>query len=194
MRCSPAINPVQNFRDRPWFKIASFAALITALDQATKYLAVTQLKPLRSIEVIPGFFNLSYVENPGAAWGILDGHKYPLIIFSVISLIFIAVKRHQLFGHLKFPILLPSLICGGIVGNLIDRIRIARVIDFLDFHAFGRHFPAFNIADSAICIGAFLFVLAEFLHTRQSAPAEARAQQASDATPEEETPSDRGGF
>ncbi len=161
---------LRDYRESPLLKIALFAALIATLDQITKYLAVTQLKPLRSVEVIPGFFNLSYVENPGAAWGILEGHKYPLIIFSAVSLIFIVGKRHQLFGHLKFPILLPSLICGGIVGNLIDRVRIARVIDFLDFHAYGRHFPAFNIADSAICIGAFLFILAEFLYARTANP------------------------
>ena len=147
-------------------RITLIAALIVILDQATKHLAVTKLKALRSFEVIPGFFNLSYVENPGAAWGIFEGHKYPLIIFAIVSLIYIIWKRKQLFGHLKFPTLLPALICGGIIGNVIDRIRLSRVIDFLDFHLSGKHFPAFNIADSAICVGAFLFVLAEFLYAR----------------------------
>ncbi len=146
-------------------RIALIAALIVVLDQITKYLAVTKLKALQSIEVVPGFFNLSYVENPGAAWGIFEGHKYPLIIFAVISLTYIIWKRKRIFGHLRFPTLLPALFCGGIIGNVIDRIRIARVIDFLDFHAYGRHFPAFNIADSAICIGAFLFIMAEFIHS-----------------------------
>lgn len=147
-------------------RIALLAALIVALDQATKHLAVTKLQALRSFEVIPGFFNFSYVENPGAAWGIFAGHKYPLVIFAVLSLAYIIWKRKQLFGHLKFPALIPALICGGIIGNVIDRVRLSRVIDFLDFHLWGRHFPAFNVADSAICIGAFLFILAEFLYSR----------------------------
>lgn len=147
-------------------RIALFAALVVVIDQLTKYLAVTKLKALQSIEVVPGFFNLSYVENPGAAWGIFEGHKYPLIIFAVLSLAYIIWKRKQLFGHLQFPVMLPVLICGGIVGNVIDRVRLSRVIDFLDFHAFGKHFPAFNIADSAICIGAFLFIVAEFMYSR----------------------------
>lgn len=151
-------------------RIALLATLIVAIDQLTKFLAVTKLKPVRSVTVIPGFFNLTYVENPGAAWGILEGHKYPLIVFSVLSLGFIIWKRRQLFGHLKFPTLLPVLICSGITGNLIDRIRLSRVIDFLHFHAFGKHFPSFNIADSAICIGAFLFLLAEFMYNRRKSP------------------------
>ncbi len=147
-------------------RIALLTALIVVFDQGTKYLAVTKLKALQSIEVIPGFFNLSYVENPGAAWGVFGGQKYPLIIFALISLAYIIWKRKKLFGHLRFSTLLPALICGGIIGNVIDRIRISRVIDFLDFHAFGKHFPAFNIADSAICIGAFLFIVAEFMYSR----------------------------
>ena len=147
-------------------RIALLTALIVVFDQATKYLAITKLKALQSIEVIPGFFNFSYVENPGAAWGIFGGQKYPLIIFALISLAYIIWKRKKLFGHLRFSTLLPALICSGIIGNVIDRIRISRVIDFLDFHAFGKHFPSFNIADSAICIGAFLFIVAEFMYSR----------------------------
>ncbi|MFO7937164.1 MAG: signal peptidase II [Kiritimatiellia bacterium] len=148
-------------------RVALYAALIIFLDQATKFLAVAKLKNRHSIEIIPGFFNLSYVENAGAAWGIFSGHRYPLLIFALISLIYIILQRKKIFGHLKFSTVLPALICGGIAGNMIDRIRLSRVIDFLDFHAFGKHFPAFNIADSAICIGAFLFILAEFLYSRQ---------------------------
>jgi len=149
-------------------RTAFYAALIVAADQITKYFAVTQLKALHSVEIIPGFFNLSYVENPGAAWGIFSGHRLPLVIFSVFSLAFIVWKQRTLFHHLKCSTLILSLIYGGIAGNLIDRIRISRVIDFIDFHWRGSHFPAFNIADSAICCGAFLFILAEFLHSRSS--------------------------
>lgn len=149
-------------------RTAFFAALIVIADQITKYLAVTQLKAIHSMEVIPGFFNLSYVENPGAAWGIFSGHRLPLVIFSFLSLAFIIWKQKPLFYHLKFHTVILSLIYGGIIGNLIDRIRISRVIDFLDFHWKGHPFPAFNIADSAICCGVFLFIVAEFLHNRNS--------------------------
>ncbi|MDD2598917.1 MAG: signal peptidase II [Kiritimatiellae bacterium] len=148
-------------------RTAFFAALIVAADQITKYLATTHLKAIRSMEIIPGFFNLAYVENPGAAWGIFSGHRLPLVVFSLISLAFIIWKQRALFHHLKSHPVILSLIYGGIIGNLIDRIRIARVIDFLDFHWKGTHFPAFNIADSAICCGVFLFIVAEFMHSRQ---------------------------
>lgn len=153
--------------DKSLLIITGFSMLIVIADQITKYLAVCKLKALHSVEVIPGFFNLSYVENDGAAWGILSGQRLALIIFSIISLGFILWKRKQLFGHLRFSNLVPILICGGIIGNLIDRIHLSRVIDFLDFHAGGKHFPSFNIADSAICIGAFIFILSEFFHNRK---------------------------
>jgi len=147
-------------------RTALFAALIVAADQLTKYLAVTKLQSLRSVEIIPGFFNLSYVENPGAAWGILAGQRYVLVVFSLFSLAFIIWKQKKLFGHLKGYTIILSLIYGGILGNVIDRIRLACVIDFLDFHLGKSHFPAFNIADSAICCGAALFILAEFMYSR----------------------------
>lgn len=149
-------------------RIALIAAILVAIDQLTKYLAVTQLRAARSIEIIPGLFNLTYVENPGAAWGIFAGYRLALVAFSLISLTFIIWKQKNLFHHLKYHTLIVSLIYGGIIGNMIDRIRISRVIDFLDFHWRGSHFPTFNIADSAICCGAILFIIAEFLHTKNS--------------------------
>ncbi|MDA3926232.1 MAG: signal peptidase II [Kiritimatiellae bacterium] len=147
-------------------RTAVFAAILVAADQLTKYLAVTKLQAVRSIEIIPGLFNLSYVENPGAAWGIFSGQRFALVIFSLLSLAFITWKQKNLFHHLKYHTVIISLIYGGIIGNLIDRIRISRVIDFLDFHWKGSHFPSFNIADSAICCGAILFIIAEFVYSR----------------------------
>lgn len=156
-------------------RTAIFAALIVAADQLTKYLAVTKLQSaiklqnVRSIEIIPGIFNLAYVENPGAAWGMLSEYRFVLVAFSLLSLGFILWKQKNLFGHLKYHTAILALIYGGIIGNLIDRIHTGRVIDFLDFHWRGAHFPSFNIADSAICCGAFLFILTEFLHSRKIA-------------------------
>ncbi len=146
-------------------------ALLIAADQYTKYLAVTRLKPLRSVAVIPRLLNLSYVENPGAAWGMLAGRQYFLIGFSVLTLGFLIWKRRALFGPLPLGWLTMSLLFGGVIGNLIDRLRLNYVIDFLDFFWGPSHFPAFNVADSAICCGVFLFILTQWLHDRKLAAA-----------------------
>lgn len=145
------------------------AALIVAADQLTKLLAVTRLKPVGSVAVIPDFFNLSYVENPGAAWGMLAGRQFFLIAFSLITLGFLLWKRKQLFQSLWGGTLTLSLITGGVIGNLIDRIRLTYVIDFLDFHWYAAHFPAFNIADASICCGVFLFIATQWHHDRKQA-------------------------
>ena len=106
----------------PWV-----TAAILLADQFTKHAAVTRLKPVGSIPVIPGFFSLSYVENPGAAWGMLAGRPFFLIAFSLATLGFLFWRRRELFlplwnGHLTLQIL-----AGGILGNLIDRLRFAYV-------------------------------------------------------------------
>ncbi|MDD2456522.1 MAG: signal peptidase II [Kiritimatiellae bacterium] len=145
-------------------RVALFTALLVVIDQATKHLAVTRLKPHGSVPVINGLFNLSYVENSGAAWGMLAGRQYLLVSFSIVTLAFLVWRRRHLFDHLRLAPLTMTLICGGIVGNLIDRIRHAYVIDFLDFHWHGAHFPAFNVADAAICCGVFLFMATQWHH------------------------------
>ena len=146
----------------PWL-----AATVVAVDQLTKLWAVSCLKPVGTIPVVPRFFSLSYVENPGAAWGMLAGRQFFLIAFSLVTLGFLLWKRRDLFGHLwlGFPTL--SLIAGGVLGNLIDRVRINHVIDFLDFFWGRSHFPAFNVADSSICVGVFLFIITQWHHDRK---------------------------
>lgn len=150
-------------------RVALFTALLVALDQATKYLAVTRLKPVGSIPVIKGLFNLSYVENPGAAWGILAGRQYLLVAFSIVTFTFLIWQRRHLFNHLWLGRVTMPLIFGGVIGNLIDRVLHAYVIDFLDFHWRGAHFPAFNVADAAICCGVFMFVATQWHHDRRTA-------------------------
>ncbi len=146
----------------PWV-----AAAIVAADQLSKYWAVARLKPVGTIPVIPGFFNLSYVENPGAAWGMLAGRQVFLIAFSLATLCFLFWKRRDLFGPLWCGAFTLSLIAGGVIGNLVDRVRINHVIDFLDFHWGPSHFPAFNIADSCICVGVFLFIVTQWHHDKK---------------------------
>ncbi len=145
-------------------RVALFTALLVVSDQVTKQLAVARLKPVGSISVINGLFNLSYVENRGAAWGILTGRQWLLVAFSIITLAFLIWHRRRLFEHLRLGRLTMTLICGGVVGNLIDRVWHSHVIDFLDFHWRGAHFPAFNVADAAICCGAFLFMATQWHH------------------------------
>jgi signal peptidase II len=150
-------------------RVPLLAALLVAADQLTKFLAVTRLKAqdTHSVTVIPGFFSLSYVENPGAAWGMLAGQQIFLIAFSLLTLGFLFWRRKQLFDGLWGGSVTLALITGGVVGNLIDRIRVQYVIDFLDFHWGASHFPAFNIADSCICCGVFLFIATQWHHDRK---------------------------
>jgi len=148
-------------------RVPLLAALLVAADQLTKFLAVSRLKTLGTHTVVPGFFNLSYVENQGAAWGMLAGKQLFLIAFSLITLGFLLWKRKTLFGELWCGAVTLSLITGGVLGNLIDRIRLSYVIDFLDFHWHGAHFPAFNIADASICCGVFLFIVTQWHHDRK---------------------------
>lgn len=152
---------------KPHTRTALLATLIVVLDQITKYLAQAYLQPRHSITIINGLFNLSYVENPGAAWGMLAGRQVLLISFSLLTLIFILWKRRELFNPLPMGWLTSALLISGIIGNLIDRVRLNKVIDFLDFHWHGSHFPAFNVADSAICCGVFLYVATQWLYDRK---------------------------
>ncbi len=148
-------------------RVTFFVTLLTAADQLTKYWAVTRLKPVGSMAVVPGFFSLTYVENQGAAWGMLAGRHLFLIAFSLLTLGFLLWRRRQLFGPLWGGRLTLTLLTGGILGNLIDRIRLNYVVDFLDFFWGRHHFPAFNVADSAICCGVFLFILTQWIHDRK---------------------------
>ena len=147
----------------PWL----WTVAIILADQATKWLAVVYLKPVRYIPVIPGF-NLCYVENPGAAWGMLAGRQLFLIAFSIVVSLVFFLKRRQIFGDLYCGGLIFAVLMGGIIGNLIDRIRVGYVIDFLDFHWKQSHFPAFNIADAAICCATFALVITHWYSERKA--------------------------
>jgi signal peptidase II len=131
-------------------------------------MAIAYLKHAPPFSVIPGFFHLCYVENRGAAWGVLAGRQIFLISFSFITLAFLFWKRTSLFGSLRGGSVIFTLLIAGIIGNLIDRIRVGYVVDFLDFFWKQSHFPAFNIADSAICIATFALILTQWFDERQS--------------------------
>jgi signal peptidase II len=138
-----------------------FCSLL-ALDQVSK-LVIDYYVPLhQSNEVIAGFFSIVHVQNRGAAFGLLAHIPGAAHIFLITSLIAIAIIlvyfRWIKEGEVWTPISL-SLILTGAVGNLIDRFRLGSVIDFLDFHYHGWHWPAFNVADSSITIGVILLAI-----------------------------------
>jgi signal peptidase II len=142
--------------------IGAVAGAVLILDQTTKALVLYYLPLGGSISVIPGFFDLTHVHNPGGAFGFLSGMSS-----EVRSLLFVAVSVLAagliLYFYWQTPVrerLLAiglALLFGGAVGNLIDRIRFGVVVDFLDFYAGELHWPAFNVADSAITVGVFIF-------------------------------------
>ena len=151
----------------PWLGLA---ALIVLLDQATK-LAIERVFDYGDVHPITGFFNLVLTYNKGAAFSFLAGasgwqKQFLTAIGIAASLIIIyLLARH---GTQKLFSLALALILGGAVGNVIDRIAYGHVIDFLDFHWRGWHWPAFNVADSAIVCGAALLILDELLRVRRS--------------------------
>jgi signal peptidase II len=130
------------------------------LDQFAKFMALKRLDGTPGIEVIPGFFNLYLVRNRGCAWGLFQGSVLPLAAFAVVALAFLVWKRKAVFGTGRLAFWTETLLYAGIVGNLIDRLFLGCVIDFLDFHWYSHHFPVFNLADVYISVAAGLLVIA----------------------------------
>lgn len=129
------------------------------LDQASKYIILKELPFLDKIEIIPGFFNIVHVRNTGIAFSLLAGLREAPIILSIIALcaiLFLNVMIWRLRDISRWETISFGLILGGAMGNLTDRLRLGSVIDFLDFYIGNFHWPAFNVADSAITCGALL--------------------------------------
>ncbi len=157
--------------------LAAIAGAVITIDQATKMYVHTHFGLHESIEVIQGFFNLTYVRNYGAAFGFLaDSHQTFREIFflsmpPVALLVILAILRGVLETD-RWQIVSLSLVFGGAIGNYIDRIRFRYVIDFLDFHIQKKYtWPAFNIADSAIVVGVSVLLFLELTRTRSSSTA-----------------------
>lgn len=133
--------------------------VITVVDQVTKYIIRITFAAGESRPVIHGFFDLTYVRNTGAAWGILGGQNASLTIISIIMLAAILIFRRSFLSNTWEHRVALGLMIGGIVGNLMDRLRLGWVTDFLDFHLKGYHWPSFNVADAAICVGVGIYIL-----------------------------------
>lgn len=140
------------------------ALLVVCLDQATKAWILANMRLYEGFPVIEGFFNIVHVRNPGAAFGFLAGAApvFRQVFFIAVTIAAIACILYYLRstgeGETLSRVAL-SLILAGALGNLIDRIRFGEVIDFLDLYLGSYHWPAFNVADSAISVGAVLLAL-----------------------------------
>lgn len=134
------------------------------LDQLTKWLVVLKLKPIHDFPIIDGVFHLNYVENRGAAFGILQGKYLFFSIITVVVLIFIAIYYYRLPRERKYHWMRFSLILlgAGAIGNLIDRIRLNYVVDFLYFKLID--FPVFNFADICVVVGVFILSIFILIH------------------------------
>jgi signal peptidase II len=140
------------------------AAGVFVLDQTTKAWICARLpsptsSPPGQIVVIDGFFNIVHVGNTGAAWSLFSGRSPFLALLALMTLLAIFAWRRQLGLRLWSVQISFGLLCGGIVGNLVDRIIHGHVIDFLDFHFGSYIFPTFNLADSGICVGVAIYLL-----------------------------------
>ena len=146
-----------------YFFTALISSTIVVLDVFTKYLIVQKIQLWEAVPVIDNFFQLVFYTNKGAAFGFLNNDSsWQIYLFIAITLFALAVIANMIKTTAKEDkmfLAALALIMGGAIGNLIDRICYGYVVDFLDFSFFGTHFPAFNIADSAITIGAILIII-----------------------------------
>jgi len=151
---------------RKWPFFVLTAGVSAALDLATKAWVQAAVEPFESIPVVPGFFHLTHVMNRGAAFSILseaEGLRTPILVaVTLLALAFVLWMYVRLDPGRRIAEAGLALIFGGAVGNLADRLRYGAVVDFLDVFWRGYHWPAFNVADAAICVGAGLVIIAEF--------------------------------
>jgi signal peptidase II len=158
------MNWIRTILDGKYSRLLCIAGLVVIFDQITKAIVLTYIPLYQSIPVIPGVFSLTHLHNPGGAFGFLakqsSGIRHLVFIVlssAAISLIFYFYWRTPR----SHPLLAGgfALILGGAIGNLIDRVRFEKVVDFLDFYIGRYHWPAFNVADSAITVGIGIFLV-----------------------------------
>lgn len=145
--------------------LLAMGTAVFVLDQGSKVWIRTHL-PFNTygdgagaITVVPGFFYIVHVGNTGAAWSILTGRSLILAALAAATLVAIFIGRRALGLRAPYTQVCFGLLCGGIAGNLMDRILYGHVIDFIDLHFGSYIYPTFNLADSAICVGVVLYLL-----------------------------------
>jgi signal peptidase II len=174
------VNPLHPVLKTPNRRIAALALGIIVFDQLTKWGVTSSLEVGSEKIVVPGFFKLVHWGNTGAAWSLFRGNNLLLAAIAIAALALLYFSRHHFDVRSRLSQLAFGLICGGIVGNLIDRLRVDHVVDFLYFFVQTRSggeagFPAFNIADSAICTGvALVFILTLKAERKPAEPVSAK--------------------
>jgi len=138
------------------------AAIILILDQTSKFIVCRIILPGGSFPVIKNIFHLTHVQNQGAAFGLFPNQTLFFIGITLFTILLILFFHQRISKEGSSPSWALGLILGGAIGNLIDRIRLKAVIDFLDFSLKDHHWPSFNIADSAITIGAIILFVSLF--------------------------------
>ena len=157
---------------RLYRKLWIIGSVVFVLDQLTKFIITLKVPegtyhpgqgPMDPIAVISDFFYIVHILNPGAAWGMLSGYGYLLTLLGFVALFTIWWFRNDIELHKPLRQVAGGLLCGGIAGNMVDRLLYGHVVDFLDFHLplYGR-WPAFNIADCGIVVGVIMYVLMSF--------------------------------
>ncbi len=146
------------------------AAVVVALDQLTKWLAVDYLKPEGSVPLIDGVLHLTYAENKGAAFGMMENSRWVFMSVSTVAIAVLLVVIARYGKRYKFATFAVSMILGGGIGNMIDRLRIGYVVDFVDFRLI--NFAIFNVADSFVTVGAALLVVYLFMELVREGKAE----------------------
>ena len=149
---------------------AGISTLVLAIDQATKSYISSSMAIYSSITVVENFFNITHLRNRGAAFGLFanSGFRLPFfILVASVALVCILYMLRKLSGQQKLTTVALSLIFSGALGNLVDRVRLGEVVDFLDVHWYGHHWPSFNIADSGICAGVFLIAASMLIEEKR---------------------------
>ena len=159
-------------KNRPWLYLLIAAAFVV-LDQISKWLVVVYLKPQGSVTLIPNFLKLTYLENRGAAFGSFSEQRWVFMVFSTVAIVAVSVYLLRFSENNRLLRWTLALIIGGGVGNMIDRIALGYVVDFIDFCGIWSYI--FNVADSCVCIGAGMMVLHCLLSMRDEAKAQKNA-------------------
>ena len=144
----------------------SLIVILSLADQITKLLTLRFIPYQETIPVIPGTFSLTHLHNTGAAFSMLhDNNRFFIILSTIVLIALVFLRRHFSGLLMQWGWL---LLISGIIGNVSDRIRLGYVVDFLDFQFGSYHWPAFNVADSCICIAAGLFLMSGFITPKET--------------------------
>ncbi len=155
--------PVYSNKEK-YIRLIVIAGLVIIADQISKWIILKTMPLYDSFPVIQGLFNITHIHNPGGAFGFFADRdpllrKIVFLFMSSVAACFVLWFYHQTPRTHPWLAFGLALIFGGAVGNLIDRFRFGKVVDFLDFYIGSAHWPAFNVADSAISVGITIFIL-----------------------------------